>query len=106
MVTQVPEMPAVPSAPEPSPVEPVQTLVQENMPQPTETSQPMSEITEEPAAQVTGPSPFTFFGGLVDSVKTSLSGPVGLIFGLVLLIIIINALAYLIYTRWWLVRDP
>ena len=104
-MTQGPAMPDVPY--QPQPMEPVQTEpVQQEMPQVTDTPQPTPEITQEPPAPViSGPSPFTLFGDLVDSVKKALSGPVGIILGLVLLIIIINALVYLIYTRWWLVRN-
>lgn len=105
MMTQGPAMPDVPY--QPQPMEPVQTEpVQQEMPPVTDTPQPTPEITQEPPAPViSGPSPFTLFGDLVDSVKKALSGPVGIILGLVLLIIIINALVYLIYTRWWLVRN-
>lgn len=44
-------------------------------------------------------------GGFFSSAKSKLSGPVGLGIGALVLIIIVNLLIYLLYTRWWLVRS-
>lgn len=44
-------------------------------------------------------------GGFFSSVKSKLSGPVGLGIGALALILIVNLLIYLLYTRWWLVRS-
>jgi len=43
-------------------------------------------------------------GGILSSLRSTISGPVGFGIGALVMIIIGNLLIYLLYTRWWLVR--
>lgn len=85
-------------------IEPVQTETLYGVePVSTEPAIYPQEITQVP---VQGPSPITAGPTIIDSLKKAMSSPVGLGVGLVLLILLINAIVYAIYTRWWLVRNP
>ncbi|MDX8550737.1 hypothetical protein KHC33_07370 [Methanospirillum sp. J.3.6.1-F.2.7.3] len=85
-------------------IEPVQTETLYGVePVSTEPAIYSQEITQVP---VQGPSPITAGPTMIDSLKKAMSSPVGLGVGLVLLILLINAIVYAIYTRWWLVRNP
>ncbi len=64
---------------------------------------PTQEIT---STQQSDQSTIPLVGNLTESAKKILYGPIGILFGLVLLIIVINAGVYLFYTRWWLGRNP
>ena len=62
-----------------------------------------SEQTPEPMEVVQSSS--QKMPDLFSSVKKNLTGPVSIVIALVVLMILINAIAYLIYTRWWLIRE-
>ncbi|HOJ96034.1 MAG TPA: hypothetical protein PK024_04245 [Methanospirillum sp.] len=100
--TQPPLITEIPSQP-PTPPELIRTPIPDTPPQVTDMPKPEETYTEEPAPAA---SPFSLIGSVAESMKSALKGPVGITIGLVLLIIIINALVYLIYTRWWLIRNP
>jgi len=104
VVTQPPVVTEIPSQPPMTP-EPVETPIPPAPSQMTDLPEPGTEYTQEPAPAPAA-SPFFLIGPVAESLKSALRGPVGITIGLVLLIIIVNALAYLIYTRWWLIRNP
>jgi len=86
--------------------------VQHDIPEPVDTMQPVQDMAQkdvgEPQAEDIirkEPGLLTLPGSIAGGMKKALSGPVGIVLGLALLIIIINAAVYLIYTRWWLVRN-
>ena len=90
------------------PYEPEQDgLREEDVPEIAETMQQVTEIANDPQESdiiKQEPKQFTLPAKIFEDLKKILSGPVGIVLGLVLLIIIINAIVYAIYTWWWLVR--
>ncbi len=98
---------------EPGSADPVQAgPVQHDIPEPVDTMQPVQDMAQkdvgEPQAEDIirkEPGLLTLPGSIAGGMKKALSGPVGIVLGLALLIIIINAAVYLIYTRCWPVRN-
>ncbi|MDD1724807.1 MAG: hypothetical protein LUQ07_06740 [Methanospirillum sp.] len=64
---------------------------------------PPSSATPVPTQEKT-PVPVTNGSG-VSPVQKMVYGPVGIVTGVILLVILVNLLAYLLYTRWWLKRS-
>lgn len=113
-----PQPPMMPPAVEPKVTE--QAITPMPTPQPTQMQESVSEpsrdivsietpvVPEITPEQIIGAnqSSIPIHQDILSSFKNALKGPVGIVTALVILIMLINAIAYLVYTRWWLVRNP